>query len=316
MFGRMFVCEKCQFRCEKKSNYVLHTKTKKHRRLVPEDNPDDKMFCCDKCSKQYKTQSGLWKHQSNCQGSISKKMSKKESTKETPVPVAYIYPTATPTTEMLNMIYDLVKQNQEIKELLMKQNEQLLEYTNRPVIIQQHIQNNTTNNFSLNVFLQEKCKDAINMSDFVNNLHIGIGDLEMVGKIGYVEGISRIIMNELSSLDIYTRPIHCTDTKRETIYIKDRDKWTRDTENKEHTKKVIEKVANKNLNKIPEWRKQHPTADIIDSKEHELNMQIMIQSLGGLGGTTKEKTERNHDKIVKMLVKGICVNKELLLESI
>jgi hypothetical protein len=213
---------------------------------------------------------------------------------------------------MLNMIYDLVKQNQEIKEMLVKQNEQLMEYTNRPVIIQQHIQNNTTNHFNLNVFLQEKCKGAINMSDFVNNLNIEMGDLEMVGKIGYVEGISRIILNELRGLDIYTRPIHCTDTKRDTIYIKDRDKWTRDTEMNEHTKKVIEKVANKNLSKIPEWRRQNPGADIMDSNEHTLNMQIMIQSLGGLGGTTKEKTKRNYDKIIKLVSKEICVNKELL----
>jgi hypothetical protein len=311
--SQLFVCEKCKFQCPKKSNYILHIRTKKHQRLVSENN-SSKIYWCDKCAKQYKTSSGLWKHQPNCQGFIPEE-TPKPKTKETSNPKETIQPNDA-TAEMLNMIYDLVKQNQEINEILVKQTEQILEYTNRPVIIQQNIQNNTTNNFSLNVFLQEKCKGAINMSDFVNNLHIGMGDLEMVGKIGYVEGISRIIMNELSSLDVYRRPIHCTDTKRETIYIKDRDKWTRDTEHKEHTKKVIEKVASKNLSKIPEWRRQHPAADIMDSKDHELNMQIMIQSLGGLGGTSKEKTERNHDKIIKLLSKEICVNKELLLESI
>jgi hypothetical protein len=230
-----------------------------------------------------------------------------------------IYPvclTNTPTAEMLNMIYDLVKQNQEIKEMLLKQNEQIIEYTKRPVIIQQNINNTTTNHFSLNVFLQEKCKGAINMSDFVNTLNIEMNDLEMVGKIGYVEGISRIIVNELSRLDIYTRPIHCTDTKRETIYIKDSDKWTRDTETKEYTKKVIEKVANKNLNKIPEWKRKNPRAEIMDTKEHELNMSIMIQSLGGLGGTSKDKTDKNQEKIIKLITKEICVNKELMLETI
>ena len=312
--SQMFVCEKCNFKCTKKNNYTSHIRTKKHQRLVLDDDSRNKIFWCDKCAKQYKTQSGLWKHTPGCQGFIPAETPKPKS-KETSKPKETIQ-TNDATAEMLNMIYDLVKQNQEINEILVKQTEQILEYTNRPVIIQQNIQNNTTNNFSLNVFLQEKCKGAINMSDFVNNLPIGMGDLEMVGKIGYVEGISRIIMNELSSLDVYRRPIHCTDTKRETIYIKDRDKWTRDTEHKEHTKKVIEKVANKNLSKIPEWRRQHPAADIMDSKDHELNMQIMIQSLGGLGGTSKEKTERNHDKIIKLLSKEICVNKELLLESI
>jgi len=216
----------------------------------------------------------------------------------------------------LNMIYDLVKQNQEIKEMLLKQNEQLIEYTNRPVIIHQNINNNTTNHFSLNVFLQEKCKGAINMSDFVRDLPIEMNDLEMVGKIGFVEGISRIIMNELRQLDIYKRPIHCTDTKRETIYIKDRDMWTRDTESKEHTKRVIEKVANKNMNKIPEWRKRNPGSEIMNTKEHDLNMSIMIQSLGGLGGTTKQRTEKNQDKIIKLLAKEIGVDREYLLETI
>jgi hypothetical protein len=385
----MFVCEKCIFQSPKKSNYILHLQTKKHRHIQVEDSvkysgreaegirgnsrerssSEFMSICCEKCRKPYKTRAGAWKHQLACrkdvqssrdvnsyelrspefQGvaeSIGRSKSaifgRDEVSYENPrTPsaarpeyftdssgcsqsaifrrdeVSYENETPTlsvssPTSDMLNMIYDLVKQNQEIKEMLVKQNEQLMEYTNRPVIIQQHIQNNTTNHFNLNVFLQEKCKGAINMSDFVNNLNIEMGDLEMVGKIGYVEGISRIILNELRGLDIYTRPIHCTDTKRDTIYIKDRDKWTRDTEMNEHTKKVIEKVANKNLSKIPEWRRQNPGADIMDSNEHTLNMQIMIQSLGGLGGTTKEKTKRNYDKIIKLVSKEICVNKELL----
>ena len=316
--------------------------------IAPRESPSNGVFVfyCEKCDRPYKTRSGVWKHQTACEAAerlvrkspehfdekrhfpTSRSPENFELSKcevedfPTSLPaVASLRSTENFETEgglvgkssegtMLAMIYDLVKQNQEIKELLMKQTEQIQEYTARPVIIQQHIQNNTTNNFSLNVFLHEKCKGAINMSDFVKNLTIEMGDLEMVGKIGYVEGISRIIMNELSSLDIYTRPIHCTDTKRETIYIKDHDIWTRDTDTNEHTKKVIEKVANKNLSKIPEWRRQHPGADIMDSKEHELNMNIMIQSLGGLGGTAKEKTQKNHDKIIKLLAKNICVNKD------
>jgi len=207
--------------------------------------------------------------------------------------------------DVIRLIMDLVKENQEIKELLMKQNEKLAEY--RPVIIQQQITNNT--HISLNVFLQEKCKDAINMSEFVENLNIEMGDLETVGRVGYVEGISRIIVNELNRLDIYTRPIHCTDKKRETIYIKDHDEWMRDTETKEYTKRVIERISNKNLNKIPEWRRQHPAAEIMDTKECEMNMNIMIHSLGGLGGTTANKTAKNQEKIIKMLANTVFVDK-------
>ena len=319
-----YVCEQCHFRCVKKSNYTTHVKTRKHQLkmlnmpsiAVKTEFKPTTFFCCEKCRKQYKTRSGLWRHQQICRSGLNDDNHSEQSEQNS---YGEIYPVClsnTPTTEMLNMIYDLVKQNQEIKEMLLKQNEQIIEYTKRPVFIQQNINNTMNNHFSLNVFLQEKCKGAINMSDFVNTLNIEMNDLEMVGKIGYVEGISRIIVNELSRLDIYTRPIHCTDTKRETIYIKDSDKWTRDTETKEYTKKVIEKVANKNLNKIPEWKRKNPRAEIMDTKEHELNMSIMIQSLGGLGGTSKDKTEKNQEKIIKLITKEIYVNKELMLETI
>ena len=214
------------------------------------------------------------------------------------------------------------QQNEEFKKQILEQQEKILELSNKAVVptnitnITNNTTTNTNNNINFNMFLEQYCKDAITIQDFIKSIKASRDDVLYLTKHGNREGVSKIISAALDQLCITERPIHCTDTKRETIYIKDRDKWTRDTENKEHTKKVIEKVANKNLNKIPEWRKQHPAADIIDSKEHDLNMQIMIQSLGGLGGTTKEKTERNHDKIVKMLAKGICVNKELLLESI
>ena len=325
----MFVCEKCRFQCIKRSNYTAHLKTKKHITVQPTIiTVNNTVFVCEKCAKQYKTYSGLWKHQNAC--IVKMPVSDEMETISTDSRISKFAGEATeeftpymntiprePTTEMLNMIYDLVKQNQEIKEMLMKQTEQIREYTAnpQPVIIHQNIQHNTTNNISLNVFLQEKCKGAINMSDFLNRLDIDMTDLEMVGKIGFVEGISRIIMNGLSRMDIYTRPIHCTDTKRETIYIKDRDKWMRDTETKENTKKVIETVANKNLNKIPEWRIQNPGAEIMDSNEHNLNMSIMIHSLGGLGGTTTDKRNRNHDKIIKIVSKEITLNKEYMLES-
>jgi hypothetical protein len=220
--------------------------------------------------------------------------------------------------DILNMMYDLIRQNQEIKELLMKQHETMAQGASRPVVIQQQIINNhnhTTNHahVNVNVFLKEKCNQAMNLNEFVDNLSVQMCDVEMVGRLGFVEGISRIILNGLSRMDVYTRPIHCTDTKRETIYIRERNEWMRDTETKEHTKRAITRVANKNLNKIPEWKRLHPETDIFESDAYNMNMQIMVQSLGGLGGTSEEKTARNHDKICKRLMPEVSIDKKTLL---
>ena len=327
--AKTYECRLCSFVCCKRSNYYNHLSTRKHARkqngnivetdfteknaVLPGDPQNAGGFpafpptiveahLCKTCGKSYKCRSGLWKHRKQCFLEIVP-YTDSLSTVDTKETVPFQEPAS--NADVIRLIMDLVKENQEIKELLMKQNEKLAEY--RPVIIQQQITNNT--HISLNVFLQEKCKDAINMSEFVENLNIEMGDLETVGRVGYVEGISRIIVNELNRLDIYTRPIHCTDKKRETIYIKDHDEWTRDTETKEYTKRVIERISNKNLNKIPEWRRQHPAAEIMDTKECQMNMNIMIHSLGGLGGTTADKTAKNQEKIIKMLANSVFIDK-------
>jgi hypothetical protein len=298
--GRMpntFTCELCSFVCGKKSNFEKHLTTRKHQlktlvnkketQLVQKNasSPGNtEKYACGICAKQYSGRSGLWKHQKNC----------KESKIQTRT-----------NNKMMALLLELLKENREIKELMM---------TQPPVIIQQQITTNNHAHISLNMFLQEKCKAALNISEFVDNLNIEMTDLEMVGKMGYVEGISRIIVNELRRLDIYTRPIHCTDKKRETIYIKERDEWMRDTETKEYTRRVIERVSSKNLNKLPEWRKQHPLADVLDTPDCDKSMNIMIQSLGGLGGTAMDKTVRNQDKIIRVLTDAVFLDREKLSE--
>ena len=152
----------------------------------------------------------------------------------------------------------------------------------------------------------------MNLTDFVDNLNVQTCDVEMVGRLGFVEGISRIILNGLSKMDIYTRPIHCTDIKRETIYIRNQNEWTRDTETKEHTKRAITRVANKNLNAISQWKELHPETEVFDSDAYNMNMQILVQSLGGIGGTSSEKTERNQEKIWKRLMPEVVMDKQIL----
>ncbi len=283
---------------------------------------------CERCYRIYKGRSGLWKHQQSCSETRLTVRAVPMEDEESDVNKKIT------TEDLLGVIRDLMKQNQEIKELLIHQGQQLTtqtqqlttqtqqlttqslqltEYANRPTVV-----NNQQNNqhISFNVFLNEHCKEAINMNEFIHNLEISMEDVEMVGKCGFVEGISRIVLNELNRMDVYARPIHCTDTKRETIYIKDSDEWKRDTENKENTRRMIERVANKNMNKIPEWQREHPGIHNINSKENELSIQIMIQSLGGLGGTTEEKTAKNQEKIIRRLTKEVFLDKQQCIKTI
>jgi hypothetical protein len=338
-----FACEKCSFYCIKRSNYNAHLLTKKHKQQqqqhqqphrqlsygcveVAEKRERGQMssrsvarkepYVCENCEHTYKDRSGLWRHRKKCVKEVGDTDDKANSVKTMVVQQGrgevVSHCGENTTAVMLNMIYDLVKQNQEIKELLLKQNEQLMENAARPVVIQHQIINNhtTNNHIGVNLFLQEKCNSALNLTEFVDNLTVQMGDLEMVGRLGFVEGISRIILNELNRLDIYTRPIHCTDTKREVIYIRESNEWTRDTDANERTKHAIARVANKNLNKIPEWRRMHPETEIFESPAYEMNMQIMVQSLGGLGGTTHEKSARNQEKILKRILPSVVMDKK------
>jgi hypothetical protein len=285
------------FSCKKKSNYNAHLLTKKHQNKMP--NAVRSEFSCKDCSRIYKERSALWRHRKKCPATT------------TPEPENKIQPQQPESMleNMFTLIYDLVKQNQEIKELLLKQQEQLA--LPAQTIIHNHntMTNHNHAHISFNVFLQEKCKYAMNLNDFVDNLKVQTCDVEMVGRLGFVEGISRIILNGLSKLDVYSRPIHCTDTKRDTIYIREQDEWKRDTQDKRYTKHAISRVANKNLNAISEWKHLHPETEIFESDAYNMNMQILVQSLGGIGGTTAEKTERNQEKIWKRIQPQVMIEK-------
>jgi hypothetical protein len=186
----------------------------------------------------------------------------------------------------------------------MEQNNKIVEISKKPNIIQ-----NNTNNFNLNLFLNEKCKDAINIMDFVNNLQIEFEDVEYVGRYGYVEGISKIFMDGLKQLDIHKRPIHCTDLKRETIYIKDEDTWQKDTEDKKKIKNYIDKVANKNINRVSQWRVAHPETNVHDSYAYNFHLIIMKQSVGG---SSLEQMDKNTEKIVKNIARNVLIDRTKL----
>jgi hypothetical protein len=191
--------------------------------------------------------------------------------------------------------------------MLVKQNTELLEVlkngTNNTVISNNHSNNKT---FNLQFFLNETCKDAMNIMDFVNSIQLQLSDLETVGKLGFVEGISNIITTNLKALDITQRPVHCTDNKRETIYIKDENKWEKEDEQKVKLRKAIKRVATKNLCLIPKFKEAHPDCNSSSSKYSDQYNKIIIEACGGSGNNDLEK----EDKIIRNIAKNVTIDKK------
>jgi hypothetical protein len=200
----------------------------------------------------------------------------------------------------------LMKENSEMKNLMMEVVKVGTNITNNNNC------NNTTNTnshnkaFNLNFFLNETCKDAMNIDDFVKTLKVGIEDFENTGKLGYVEGITRIILNGLKQVDTTKRPIHCTDIKRETVYIKNQDAWEKENQDKEKLKSAVNQVARMNLSQLPKWQKENPASEVLDTKEHGQYMKYSMAALGGLGDSEEDKYI---DKIMKNVIKEVAVDK-------
>jgi hypothetical protein len=238
---------------------------------------------CENCNKEYTSRNGLWLHKKKCT------IIKKE-----------------PTEESNNVILELLKQNQEFKELIIEQNKQIFELAGKGGNTINNITNNT-NNFNLQFFLNEQCKDALNIMDFINQLQLNTTDLDMVGRLGYSEGISKLFIRGLKELDLFKRPVHCSDLKRETLYVKDKDSWEKDNDEKNKMKTAIKYIAAKNFKQINEWREKNPESDDYDSKKHMDYHQIVIHSMGG---STKEEDEKYYNKIIRNVAKEVIIDKE------
>ena len=294
--SKNYECTLCAYKTVRKSQFDRHLLTAKHHQLtlltekVPKSSKIS--FVCEYCDKEYKSRVGLWKHKQLCSDEID------------------VQPTITNTplkqpNLASNPIIELIKQNQEFKELILEQNKQIVELAQKPTTTNNHTINHNQK-FNLNVFLNEQCKDAINMSDFLENMELNMEDLTETGRLGYVNGISRILVNKLRELDTYKRPLHCTDLKRETLYIKENDEWSRENDSKEALKGLVNKVANKNCKNIEQWRDEHPEYQIVDSPHNVEYMKLCNIILGGLG---EQENKQFRDKIVRSVIKEVLVNK-------
>ena len=286
-------CKKCDYICSKPSDYKKHILTLKHQKETMELQKDYNLshtetFVCE-CGNEYKQRQGLWKHKKKCGGKKSPKVAKNDS------PPSDI-------KMLTNMVMDVVKQNQELTNKIVD----ICKNTNLTNISNSNI-NSNNKTFNLNVFLNEQCKDAMNIMDFVDSLKLQLADLECVGKLGYVEGISNIIVKNLKALDVHKRPVHCSDSKREVMYIKDENKWEKENEEKNKLRKVIKKIANKNSRLLPQFKEKHPDCGRSASKFSDQYNKMIIESMGGSGDNDLEK----EDKIIRKIAKEVTIDKTI-----
>jgi hypothetical protein len=190
-------------------------------------------------------------------------------------------------------------------EMHMENNKHIVELAGKAGSYNTNCNNKT---FNLQVFLNEQCKDALNITDFVNQIQLQLSDLDMIGRIGYTEGMSKIIVRNLKELDIFKRPIHCSDLKREVLYIKDKDTWEKEDCENVKLKNAIKFIEHKNIKQIPKWKEENPESDNYDSKKHIEYHSIMLESMGG---STKEDDNKKREKIIKNIAKEVTIDKNL-----
>jgi len=301
-----YFCEKCDFVCLKISNWNAHIKTKKHL-CSHWKSKEIQLFECI-CGHKFFTNSGLWKHKKKCLKKDLKNDLKNDLMN------SFIKDTDfnTESTDK-DLIMMLIKENSELKHLIMEQSKETSEFKNIMMEVIKNGTNNTTNNttysnksFNLNFFLNETCKNAMNIMDFVESIQLQLSDLENVGKVGFVNGISKIIVKNLKALDETQRPVHCTDKKREVIYVKDEDKWEKEDAECKKVRKAIKSIAKKNSKLLFEFKEKHPDCIDGESKHSDQYSKLVVEAYGGI----KNDDDVNEDKIIKNISKEIIIDKK------
>ena len=287
-------CKSCDFLTSNKKDYVRHVLTPKHTNTakiltntakIPQNTPDETtVFFCE-CGKQYKHRQSLFNHKKKClyDNNLSN------------------------TTNSLNetdVIITLLQQNNQLQTQIIEMCKERNTTTINNTIGNINSHNKT---FNLNVFLNETCKDAMNIMEFVDSLKLQLSDLESVGKLGYVQGISNIIVKNLKALDIHKRPVHCSDSKREVMYIKDENKWEKENEEKNKLRKAIKKIANKNSRLLPEFKEKYPDCGKSESMFSDQYNKLIIEAMGGSGDNDLEK----EDKIIRKIAKEVTIDKSI-----
>ena len=257
--------------------------------MITNDNkkmPENADYVC-KCGNKYKYMSGLSRHKKTCNHDINIQ----QSINIQPSIVNSITP---------ELVMELIKDNKEMKQIILEQNNTINTLVkNGTNNVTNSLNNSNNKTFNLQFFLNETCKDAMNIMDFVDSIKLQLSDLEKIGEIGYAQGISNIITSNLKALDITQRPVHCTDKKRETMYIKDENKWEKEDDNNTTLRKVIKRIANKNITLLPQFREKYPEYRDSSSKISDKYVHIVVEAMGGMGNNDLDKENKNIHNISK-----------------
>ena len=295
-------CICCNYITSRKSQYERHLLTAKHINLT---NPNKKVLHwheCD-CGKKYKHLSSLCAHKKSC--TFEKENSEENtiiSEENEVVSEEKQNKTEEELKELKTMFMKMIEINQDLQKQIVE-----LAKESKSIINSNNTTNTTNNNkFNLQIFLNEKCKDAFNITDFISGINVGFKDFENFGKIGYISSISNIFIRELKELDVYKRPIHCSDLKREVIHVKDNNTWIKDEEKKQ-MKRAIKLIEHKNIKLIPDWVKANPEAENYTSKKHDEYNKMLSNVMGEMDD---EDNERNYDKIIRNVSKEILIDKD------
>jgi len=271
-----FLCTICDYSTSRKSQYDRHLSTDKHKIL---QNPTLKSSICKsfvcECGNQYKHSSTLYAHKKKCK---------------------------------YNDKFSLDFNEKDIINALLKHTEKLSNIIENGTnnVSNSHNTNISNKHFNLNFYLNETCKDAININDFVSSIKMNIDDLEHTGRVGYVDGITNVFLKNLNSLEKHMRPLHCSDLKREILYIKNNNEWTKETDDKPILTRAIKYIANQNIKQIQHWKEKYPDCTEADSKKNNLYLKIVSNSMSGC---TKDECEKSYGRIIKNIVKESVIDK-------
>ena len=295
--SKNFFCEICDYSTSRESQYNRHLMTPKHK-MITNDNKkvpkSSKIYQCE-CGNNYIFASGLSRHKKKCsykEEKTKEEKEEKESEEKEEIKNVVVKKEDDDETSYKQMCMNMM-------QLMKEQQKQINE------MIPKIGNNNTTNNnqFNLQIFLNEKCKDALNITDFINSLQIQMDDLVNTGKLGFAESTSQLLIKGLNELEVTKRPIHCSDLKRETLYIKDNDVWEKESENKEKMTKAVKQIQKESFGVIPDWVKEHPGCTRGDSEHNDEYMEIV----GNTAGVDKVK---DVNKIIKKLAKETFIDKK------
>ena len=336
-FPKVFYCELCNIKTINKKDYSNHLNTKKHIKLY---NAIIKTFNC-LCGNEYKNYSRLWRHKKNCNGIKKEICNIVEEENEVIIKTfnclcgneyknysglwrhkkicngveKEICDTVEIIEEkcdetLLKMVLKLLNDNKEIMQDNKEMKKQINDLCKNGISSVGNnntitTTNNTNQTFNLQLFLNEKCKDAMNIGEFVDSFDIQLDDLEHVGRVGYIDGISRLITNRLKDIDVYKRPFHCSDLKRETMYVKDQDKWEKEEQNNPKLRKAIRAVSQKNMVKVVDWRDANPACRSSLSPLNDQFIKIVRQANGGIG-----EIADSEDKIMHRIAKEVGIDKK------